>query len=225
MRRCVLLVSLALVAPAGAQPVAEPAVPPRPVPRWLAHATFHHGIAIVDDTFDTTGSAMPTETGANDPGVALGFQAGIQYRMTAEYSVGIGLDLTFSEHNSKATDRARVKYTNAFPVVVGRHDLGRFALAGWLGYHRLSRAITEPGGGVLGSDSTIARDTLWGFVGGAGFVVKIKPPAPVMIELGPFAQTARFSGGGDTTGTVNVLVLGLLAQVVYNGPSIRGDDF
>lgn len=255
MTRCIALAILVLAMPVAAQPaepaqpaaepaspdpapveehgagtvptraIAEPAEPPRTIPRWIAHVTMHHGIAIVDDTFDNSGSMMPTETGADDAGVALGFQVGIQYRMTARFSVGAGVDLTFSEHNAQATDRARAKYTSYFPVVVGRHDLGRFALAGWFGYHRLSRAITEPGGGVLGSDTTLSRDTLYGIVGGVGVVAKIKPPGPFMIELGPFAQSGRFSGGDDSIGNVNTLVVGLLAQGVYNGPSIRGDEF
>lgn len=249
MIRCSALAILALAMPAAAQPaadpaspdpapveaspptgtaptraIAEPAEPPRTIPRWIAHVTMHHGIAIVDDTFDNSGSMMPTQTGADDAGVALGFQVGIQYRMTARFAVGAGVDLTFSEHNAKATDRARAKYTNYFPVIVGRHDLGRFAIAGWFGYHRLSRAITEPGGGTLGGDTELSRDTLYGVVGGVGVVAKIKPPGPFMIELGPFAQSGRFSGS-DSVGDVSTLVVGLLAQGVYNGPSIRGDEF
>lgn len=236
MGRCIALALLAVATPAFAQSPAQPAspdpVPSRPpraiaepaepatISRWIAHATIHSGVAIVDDTFDNTGSTMPTETGADDAGVALGFQLGVQYRMTARFSVGAGVDLTFSEHNAKAADRARVRYTNYFPVVVGRHDLGRFALAGWFGYHRLDRSITD-----TDMDATLSRETLYGFVGGASLVVKVKPPGPVMLELGPFAQSGRFSGGADSTGNVNTLVVGLLLQGVLNGPSIRGDEF
>lgn len=190
---------------------AQPSAPPTAESRWLAHVTMHHGIALVPrDTVD--------EDGATSPGIALGLQVGGQYRITSQLSLGVGLDATFASHESEHSAAAKAKYTHYFPVLVGRFDLGRFAITGWGGYERGSRAITEPGG-VLGSDRDVVRDDMNGVVVAGAFVVRVRLPSaqPLTADFGPFVQLGQFAAG---EGSVTTSVFGLCAEVVFQGPRI-----
>lgn len=188
-----------------------------PQNRVLAHVTMHHGIALVSDERDD---------GASSPGVALGFQAGIQYRLLPHISVGAALDLTFSEHDSDASTAAKAKYTNYMLSAVGRLELGRFALLSWAGYHVGQRAVREPGG--LFGGRTFSEDDMSGIVAATAAVVRIRAPSalPIHVEIGPFVQAGLFGTDADTR--VSTMVVGLLFQAAYNAPEIhgaRGDSF
>jgi len=199
--------ALAVVALCGVGRVAA-AEPPK---RVLAHVTMHHGIALVSDERDD---------GASSPGVALGFQAGVQYRLLPQVSVGAALDLTFSEHDSDASASAKAKYTNYMLSAVGRLDLGRFALLSWAGYHVGQRAVREPGG--LFGGRTFSEDGTSGLVAAGAGVVRIRVPSaqPIHIEIGPFVQGGLFGTDADTS--VRTMVVGLVFQAAYNAPEIHG---
>jgi hypothetical protein len=202
--------------PATSLPAPTHPVAPRSPPRWLAHLTMHHGLGFASDSID--------DRGASAVGVAFGFQAGAQWRLTPQLSLGGALDLTYQQHPSDAEAAAEAKYLHYFPTLVGRFDLGRFAATGWAGYHRGTRRITAPGG-FLGSDRTLAENDIGGPVVAAAFVVRIPVPKTsqsLTIELGPFVQAARFSA---EDGAVSTMVVGLCSQVVFQGPPIAGDSW
>jgi hypothetical protein len=198
-----------------AQPSAAPSPQQAPPPRWLAHVTMHPGVAMVSDELDD---------GASSPGVALGFQAGVQFRITPVLSVGAGLDATFSQHESDASASAEAKYTNYFvPTVVGRLELGRFAISSWGGYHVGHRSVREPGG-VFNSKQYSAND-LSGLVVAGAALVRVRPPVaqPIHFEIGPFVQAALLSTDAETS--IRSLVIGLVFQVAFNAPPVQGDTF
>jgi hypothetical protein len=183
-------------------------------PRWLAHVTMHPGVAIVSDEL---------ADGANSPGVALGFQAGAQLRITSQLSAGAGLDATFSEHGSDASPTADAKYTNYFvPTLVGRLDLGRFAVTSWAGFYLGHRTVEEPGG-VFNSRQYSEND-LRGVVIAAAGLVRVRPPVPqpIHFEIGPYLQTGLFSTDASTS--VRSLAIGLVFQVAFNASPIEGDE-
>lgn len=188
---------------------AQPSSPPR----WLVHVTIHPGIALVDDESDD---------GASSPGVALGFQAGGQLRITSVLSVGAALEATFSEHETEVSPTAKAKYTSFFvPTLVGRLDLGRVVLTSWAGFELGFRSVREQGGPF--TTTTYSEDSMRGIVVAVAALARVRLPVPqpIHFEIGPYVQTAWF--GTDADSSVKSLVLGLVFQGAFNAPAISGD--
>ena len=137
----------------------------------------------------------PAPEGAKDAGRMFGLIPTVQGKLNEQWSVGLGLDLSFSSHDTSIEDRTLTYSSLYLPVAVTRYQDRRFAASVWGGYYLGFRSITEPGG-TFGT-KTYASAKLHGGSLSASALYRVYEP----IEVGPFIQVAILTGKEDDTRT------------------------